>query len=106
MARNQMLWNTMPGAHFIMPEYSDAAITYPFYYKKLGRQPSAKFTAVIYAISPVMASSSPLFRLVRNVAKSASVHKVSAKPTFFSFFLKLLSYLVSEFIIYIKLTSS
>lgn len=76
MARNQMLWNTMPGAHFIMPEYSDAAITYPFYYKKLGRQPSAKFTAVIYAISPVMASSSSLFRLVRNVAKSASVHKI------------------------------
>lgn len=75
----------MPGAHFIMPEYSDAAITYPFYYKKLGRQPSAKFTAVIYAISPVMASSSSLFRLVRNVAKSASVHKVSAQSASFLF---------------------
>ncbi|CAI9739292.1 exostosin-1a-like [Octopus vulgaris] len=76
MARNLMLWNSMPGAHFIMPEYSDAAITYPFYYRQLGREPSSQFTAIIYVVTPVTSSSSPLFRLVRNVAKSAYVHKI------------------------------
>lgn len=82
MARNLMLWNSMPGAHFIMPEYSDAAITYPFYYRQLGREPSSQFTAIIYVVTPVASSSSPLFRLVRNVAKSAYVHKVRAMSFF------------------------
>ena len=78
LSRSQIMWNTSPGAMTLLPEFSDALHSYPFYYPQLGVSPSEKFTAVIYATTPVMFTSSPLFRLIRTVAKSAYTHKVSS----------------------------
>ena len=63
----------------MMLEFSDTLLDFPFFYRQLGAVPVDKFTAVIYATSPVI-SSSPLFRLLKNVAKSLYVHKVSGRP--------------------------
>ena len=63
-----------------MLEFSDTLLDFPFFYRQLGAVPVDKFTAVIYATSPVI-SSSPLFRLLKNVAKSLYVHKVSGRPS-------------------------
>ena len=71
------MWNSAPGAMSLLPEFSDALRSYPFFYPQLGARVGEKFTAVIYATTPVMFSSSPLFRLIRTVAKSAYTHKVS-----------------------------
>lgn len=75
LARPLHLWNTGPGAPYMMLEFSDALLDFPFFYRQLNAAPVDKFTAVIYATSPVM-SSSPLFRLLKNVAKSPYVHKI------------------------------
>ncbi|XP_012939583.2 exostosin-1a [Aplysia californica] len=68
-------WNTVPGAHVVLPEWSDTPNHFPFYYGPLGERATDKFTAVIYATSPVTASS-PLFRVLHTVAKSKFCHKV------------------------------
>lgn len=70
------MWNTLPGSTALLPEFSDSLQSFPFFYDQLGIPPTEKFTAVIYATSPVMFSSSPLFRLIRTIAKSAYTHKV------------------------------
>lgn len=75
LARPLHLWNAGPGAPYMMLEFSDTLLDFPFFYRQLGAVPVDKFTAVIYATSPVI-SSSPLFRLLKNVAKSVYVHKV------------------------------
>nr|KAG5698888.1 hypothetical protein BaRGS_006782 [Batillaria attramentaria] len=75
LSRPLHLWNMGPGAPYMMLEFSDALLDFPFFYRQLGAAPVDKFTAVIYATSPVI-SSSPLFRLLRNVAKSPYVHKI------------------------------
>ena len=74
-----MLWNTIPGALSLIPEYSDTLQSYPFFHQQLGYSPQEQFTAVIYATSPVMLSSSPLFRLIRTIAKTSYVQKVRLK---------------------------
>ncbi|CAG5119705.1 unnamed protein product, partial [Candidula unifasciata] len=76
LVRPSYHWNTVPGAHVVLPEWSDIPNNYPFYYGPTGEVPSDKFTAVIYAVSPVTASS-PLFRVLKMVAKSHYCHKVS-----------------------------
>ncbi|XP_071114618.1 exostosin-1b-like [Haliotis cracherodii] len=77
LRRSQKLWNTVPGATAILPEYADVMQSFPFYYRHLGLTPRTKFTAVIYATSPVMsATASPLFKLLRNVARSTYIQKV------------------------------
>lgn len=75
-ARSQIMWNTAPGATSLLPEFSDVLQSYPFFYPQMGVTPGEKFTAIIYATTPVMFSSSPLFRLIRTVAKSAYTHKM------------------------------
>ena len=77
LSRTKVMWNSMPGSTLVLPEFSDSLHAYPFYYAHLGAVPNEKFTAVIYATSPVMFSSSPLFRLIRTIAKSAYTHKVT-----------------------------
>ncbi|KAL5014923.1 hypothetical protein ScPMuIL_009193 [Solemya velum] len=74
--RSGTLWNSGPGGLFTLPELADTLDTYPFFYQQTGRTPEAMFTAVIYATSPVMLSSSPLFKLIKIVAKSAYVQKM------------------------------
>lgn len=74
--RSPVLWNTFPGALALLPEYSDTLSPFPFFYHPLGRKPGDQFTAIIYATSRVHLSSSPLFRLIRNIAKSSAVQKM------------------------------
>lgn len=76
MSRSLVMWNTLPGSNAMLPEFSDNLQSFPFFYSKLGTAPLEKFTAVIYATTPVMFSSSPLFRLIRVIAKSAYTHKM------------------------------
>ncbi|XP_060607458.1 exostosin-1c-like [Ruditapes philippinarum] len=76
MSRSLVMWNSLPGSTALLPEFSDSLQSFPFYYSQLGHTPSEKFTAVIYATSPVMFSSSPLFRLIRIIATSAYTHKM------------------------------
>ena len=75
-ARNSVIWNTFPGGLSVLPRYTRFHHTYPFFYQLDGTRPTKKFTAVIYATSPVLLSSAPLFRLIRTIAKSSYVHKV------------------------------
>lgn len=76
MSRTKVMWNSLPGSTALLPEFSDSLQSFPFFYPQLGIVPSEKFTAVIYATTPVMFSSSPLFRLIRTIATSAYTHKV------------------------------
>ncbi|KAK3579845.1 hypothetical protein CHS0354_015261 [Potamilus streckersoni] len=76
LSRSHHMWNAVPGALTLLPEYSDVIDEYPFFYPKTGTFPTEKFTAVIYATTPVMFSSSPLFRLIRTVAKSVYIDKM------------------------------
>ncbi|XP_076437900.1 exostosin-1a-like [Babylonia areolata] len=88
LARPLPLWNSGPGALHVRLDFSDTLLDFPFYYGRLGVPASSllpssspytwpldKFTALVYATSPVL-SSSPLFRLLRSVARSAFVHKI------------------------------
>jgi len=81
MSRSVVMWNTLPGSTWLLPSFSDTLQSFPFFYPQLGRGPGENFTAVIYATTPVMLSSSPLFRLIRTIAKSAYIHKVRVCDT-------------------------
>lgn len=76
MSRSLVMWNTLPGSTWLLPTFSDTLQSFPFFYPQLGHTPGDNFTAVIYATTPVTLSSSPLFRLIRTIAKSAYIHKV------------------------------
>ncbi|KAL8607673.1 hypothetical protein ACOMHN_039347 [Nucella lapillus] len=75
LSRPLQLWNASPGSLHLRLDFSDALLDFPFFYQRLGASPLDKFTAVIYATTPVL-SSSPLFRLLRSVARSSFVHKI------------------------------
>ncbi|KAK6167913.1 hypothetical protein SNE40_021838 [Patella caerulea] len=75
-SRANKLWNLEPGALSILPEFSDVMEKFPFFYHQLGTEPGDKFTAVIYATTPIALASAPLFRTLRNVAKSQNVVKI------------------------------
>lgn len=75
LARPLSVWNNSPGAAHVRLQFSDNLLDFPFFYRQTHTTPMDKFTAVVYATSPVL-TSSPLFRLLRNVAKSAFVHKI------------------------------
>ncbi|KAK0066105.1 exostosin-1, partial [Biomphalaria pfeifferi] len=76
LVRPSYHWNTVPGAHVVLPEWSDIPSNYPFYYSPFGETPRDKFTAVVYATTPVTTSSPSLFRVLRMVSKSQYCHKV------------------------------
>lgn len=75
-SRNSVHWNNFPGALSLLPEYSDVLHTYPSFYRQFAYKSDNQFTAVVYATSPVLLSSAPLFRLIRTVAKSTFVQKI------------------------------
>lgn len=77
MSRSLVMWNTLPGGPWLLPSFSDTLQSFPFFYPQMGSVPGENFTAVIYATTPVTLSSSPLFRLIRTIAKSPYIHKVS-----------------------------
>ncbi|GFN99664.1 nucleoside diphosphate-linked moiety x motif 19 [Plakobranchus ocellatus] len=75
LVRPSYHWNSVPGAHVVLPEWSDIPNNFPFYYKTFGETPGDHFTAIIYATSAVTASS-PLFRVLKMVAKSQYCKKI------------------------------
>ncbi|KAH3710441.1 hypothetical protein DPMN_069923 [Dreissena polymorpha] len=76
LSRDLVMWNTQPGATWLLPEYNDSLASFPFFYPQLGNAVGERFTAVIYATTPVTLTSSPLFKLIRMIAKSAYIHKM------------------------------
>ncbi|XP_064652154.1 exostosin-1-like [Lineus longissimus] len=76
VARPPFVWNTLPGAASFMRGFSDDLTAYPFYYGVLGATPGATFTAVIYTTTSTIHTSTSLYRVVKNIAKSALVDKI------------------------------
>ncbi|KAJ8415738.1 hypothetical protein AAFF_G00402950 [Aldrovandia affinis] len=70
MARNSLMWNSLPGGLFAPPQYSAHLGDFPFYYAQLGIKPYPKFTAVIHAVTPLVSQSQPILKLLVAVAKS------------------------------------
>ena len=77
MARTAFVWNSVPGAIAVQPEYAPGAASYPFYYGQLAIEPTETFTAVIYATAPSVMASAPITRLIRSLAKSKYLDRVS-----------------------------
>ncbi|KAG8143131.1 putative Exostosin-1c-like isoform X1 protein, partial [Naja naja] len=53
-SRPKFFWNTLPGGLVALPEYSTHLNDFPFYYLQQGSSPSEKFTALIWAVSPIV----------------------------------------------------
>ncbi|XP_068615505.1 exostosin-1-like [Brachionichthys hirsutus] len=70
VSRNQLLWNSLPGGLYALPQYSSDPAQFPFYYASLGKTPSLQFTAVIHAVTPLQSQMSPVVKLIIAVAKS------------------------------------
>ncbi|XP_055362045.1 exostosin-1 isoform X3 [Betta splendens] len=70
VSRNQLLWNSLPGGLYALPQYSTDPAQFPFYYAVLGKSPSQQFTAVIHTVTPLQAQLSPVVKLIIAVAKS------------------------------------
>ncbi|XP_067008988.1 exostosin-1 [Anabrus simplex] len=78
-ARDGLVWNSSPGALLTLPNFSDTWRHYPFFLNALGAQPGERFTAVIYVqlgVAAATPTASPLYRLVRNVARSQYVARI------------------------------
>jgi glucuronyl/N-acetylglucosaminyl transferase EXT1 len=79
-SRDGLVWNSSPGALLTLPHFSDTLHHYPFYYDVLGAEPDSQFTAVIYSqLGGPAVSTSPLYRLIKNVARSLYVARVSTE---------------------------
>uniref|UniRef100_A0A8C6ULT2 Uncharacterized protein n=1 Tax=Neogobius melanostomus TaxID=47308 RepID=A0A8C6ULT2_9GOBI len=70
ISRNHLLWNSLPGGLYALPQYSTDPSQFPFYYHKLGKGPMQQFTAVIHTVTPLQAQISPVLKLIIAVAKS------------------------------------
>uniref|UniRef100_A0A3Q0SYS7 Exostosin glycosyltransferase 1a n=1 Tax=Amphilophus citrinellus TaxID=61819 RepID=A0A3Q0SYS7_AMPCI len=69
-SRSNLMWNSLPGGLFTLPQYSTFLGDFPFYYAKLGIKPSPKFTAIIHVVTPLVSQSQPVMKLLIAVAKS------------------------------------
>jgi hypothetical protein len=79
-SRDGLVWNSSPGALLTLPHFSDTLRHYPFYLDMLGAEPDSQFTAVIYSqLGGPAVSTSPLYRLIRNIARSRYVARVSTE---------------------------
>ncbi|CAH1772369.1 unnamed protein product [Owenia fusiformis] len=74
--RSSLVWNSVPGGLSSVPDYSDNIQSLPFYYHYLGREPGLKFTAVVYATNCILLTSSPLYKLLKNIGKSQSLDRI------------------------------
>ncbi|XP_036003480.1 exostosin-1a [Fundulus heteroclitus] len=70
VSRNHLLWNSLPGGLFALPQFSADPAQFPFYYAILGKSPSQQFTAVIHTVTPLQSQVSPVVKLIIAVAKS------------------------------------
>nr|XP_018903394.1 PREDICTED: exostosin-1 [Bemisia tabaci] len=76
-AREGLIWNTAPGALVIQPTFSDALSSFPFYLHYINIGFEKRFTAVIYSqLSSLLTPTTPLYRLIKNVAHSKYVARV------------------------------
>jgi len=69
-ARERIIWNTSPGALAILPQFADSQQELPF----SNSNPGNTFTAIIYS---QLGSTAVLYRLLRSLAKSKYLDKVS-----------------------------
>ncbi|XP_077577753.1 exostosin-1a-like [Stigmatopora nigra] len=69
-SRSSLMWNSLPGGLFTLPQYSTYLGDFPFYYAKLGITTYPKFTAVIYVVTPLVSQSQPVMKLLAAVGKS------------------------------------
>uniref|UniRef100_A0A3Q3GJM5 Exostosin-1a-like n=1 Tax=Labrus bergylta TaxID=56723 RepID=A0A3Q3GJM5_9LABR len=82
VSRNRLLWNSLPGGLYALPQYSADPAQFPFYYAILGKSPPQQFTAVIHTVTPLQSQISPVVKLIIAVAKSkfcAQVGKLKFK---------------------------
>ncbi|XP_062323851.1 exostosin-1 [Osmerus eperlanus] len=70
VSRTPLMWNFLPGALYVLPQFSSDPSFFPFYYALLGKNPSQEFTAVIQAVTPLQAQLNPVVKLIIAVAKS------------------------------------
>ncbi|XP_052379531.1 exostosin-1-like isoform X9 [Oncorhynchus keta] len=70
VSRNKLMWNSLPGGLYVLPQFSTDAAVFPFYYASLGKSPSQEFTAVIQAVTPLQSQLQPVVKLIIAVAKS------------------------------------
>nr|XP_020492734.1 exostosin-1a-like [Labrus bergylta] len=70
VSRNRLLWNSLPGGLYALPQYSADPAQFPFYYAILGKSPPQQFTAVIHTVTPLQSQISPVVKLIIAVAKS------------------------------------
>ncbi|XP_031656352.1 exostosin-1 isoform X2 [Oncorhynchus kisutch] len=70
VSRNKLMWNSLPGGLYVLPQFSTDAAVFPFYYSSLGKSPSQEFTAVIQAVTPLQSQLQPVVKLIIAVAKS------------------------------------
>ncbi|XP_013791340.2 exostosin-1a-like, partial [Limulus polyphemus] len=75
-SRSYFVWNSHPGTLVTFPQFSDILRDFPFHWRHLETSLRHNFTAVIYATLPVVSSSSPLFRLIKNLAKSSFISRI------------------------------
>ncbi|KAA8591548.1 hypothetical protein FQN60_016922 [Etheostoma spectabile] len=69
-SRSNLMWNSLPGGLFTLPQYSTYLGDFPFYYATLGVKPYTKFTAIVHVVSPLVSQSQPVMKLLVVVAKS------------------------------------
>uniref|UniRef100_A0A667YZB6 Exostosin glycosyltransferase 1 n=1 Tax=Myripristis murdjan TaxID=586833 RepID=A0A667YZB6_9TELE len=70
VSRNQLMWNSLPGGLYVLPEFSTDPAVFPFYYAALGKLPSQQFTAVIHMVTPLQSQVCPVVKLIIAVARS------------------------------------
>uniref|UniRef100_A0A8C5RM95 Glycosyl transferase 64 domain-containing protein n=1 Tax=Laticauda laticaudata TaxID=8630 RepID=A0A8C5RM95_LATLA len=75
-SRPKFFWNTLPGGLVALPEYSTHLNDFPFYYLQQGSSPSEKFTALIWAVSPIISLSQPILKLTQAVSRSQYCAKI------------------------------
>ncbi|XP_061126452.1 exostosin-1 isoform X3 [Syngnathus typhle] len=70
VSRNRLMWNSLPGGLYALPQYSTDPARFPFYYSLLGKSPPPQFTGVIHTVSPLQSHPAPVVKLIIAVAKS------------------------------------
>lgn len=78
LARPLSVWNSSPGGLAINLSFSDYLAHFPFYINNLGVEPSNRYTAVVFVshVGSGPLHTSPLYKLIKNIAKSKYVHKI------------------------------
>uniref|UniRef100_A0AAY4DIB2 Uncharacterized protein n=1 Tax=Denticeps clupeoides TaxID=299321 RepID=A0AAY4DIB2_9TELE len=69
ISRSRLMWNSLPGGLYTLPEFSTDPSLFPFYFSTLGESPS-HFTAVVQVLTPLQSQLQPVVKLIIAVAKS------------------------------------